>query len=53
MSLSWNDYRRAEGNAIGDDMHEDFAICPGITKSGVTAYDIDDPSVEVKTCEIV
>lgn len=29
--------------AVGDDMHEDFAIWLGITKSGVTAYGIDEP----------
>lgn len=29
--------------AVGDEMHEDFAIWLGITKSGVTAYGIDEP----------
>lgn len=29
--------------AVGDEMHEDFAIWLGITKNGVTAYGIDEP----------
>lgn len=38
----------SEYYAVGDDMHEDFAMWLGVLKSGISAYGIDEPLLVVR-----